>query len=413
MTKTTPATADPATPDPQMAAPPANTRSPALPDFLTRLTLLLLAALTIMAGATIAPALPAMTAHFSGQPNAALLVKLTLTIVGLAIALSAPLSGVLSDRFGRRPVLIGSLMLYALGGASGLIVSSLGALLIGRVVLGLAVAGTMTAGGALINDLFSGPARGKFLSQQAAFTSFGGAVLLPLGGLLAGVSWRAPFAIYFVALLMLPLVLRLPRGVTVSEVGGETEGKPQWAAIGVVYALALAYMVIFYLMPAQGPFLMKFLGASPAATGLLLGAFTLTAAITSLTYSRFSGRFDPRVVSALGFGLVAGGWATVSQGSTIAAVVPGLVVAGLGGGLVLPNLYTWLADITPSAWRGRVVAGMSSAVFLGQFLSPLLLTAPADHPAHGFVWGALAAVVLGAALLAFSLVGSRLRVGVA
>lgn len=393
------------------SAPPASrTRSSAPPDFLTRLTLLLLAALTIMAGATIAPALPAMTAHFSDQPNSALLVKLTLTIVGLAIALSAPLSGVLADRFGRRPVLIGALLLYTLGGASGLIASSLGALLIGRVILGLAVAGTMTASGALINDLFNGPARGKFLSQQAAFTSFGGAVLLPLSGLLAGVSWRAPSAIYLVAL---PLVLRLPKGVIVSEVGGEVEGKPQWAAIGVVYALALAYMVIFYLMPAQGPFLMKFLGASPAATGLLLGALTLTAAITSLTYSRFSGRFDPRIVSAMGFGLVAGGWAAVSQGSTITAVVPGLIVAGLGGGLVLPNLYIWLADITPSAWRGRVVAGMSSAVFLGQFLSPLLLTAPASHPAHGFVWGALAAVLLGAALLVFSFAGSRLRAGVA
>lgn len=394
------------------ASAPSSLSGAASPDFLTRLTLLLLAALTIMSGATIAPALPAMQAHFADQPNSALLVKLALTIVGLAIALSAPLSGVLADRFGRRPVLIGSLLLYALGGASGLVVSSLGALLVGRVILGLAVAGTMTAGGALVNDLFTGPARGKFLSQQAAFTSFGGAVLLPLGGLLAGVGWRAPFAIYFISLLILPLIFRLPRGRHVAEISHEPEGKTAWGTIGLVYALALAYMVIFYLMPAQGPFLMKFLGASPAATGLLLGAFTLTAAITSLTYSRFSGRFDPRTVSALGFGLVAGGWAIVSQGQSVAGVVPGLIVAGLGGGLVLPNLYTWLADITPSAWRGRIVAGMSSAVFLGQFLSPLLLAAPADHPAQGFVWGALAAVVVGAALLAFSFTGKQMRAAV-
>ena len=388
----------------QSAAPQA-----ALPDFLTRLTLLLLAALTIMAGATIAPALPAMQAHFADQPNAALLVKLALTIVGLAIALSAPLSGILADRFGRRPVLIGSLILYAIGGASGLIVSSLGALLAGRVILGLAVAGTMTASGALINDLFSGPARGKFLSQQAAFTSFGGAVLLPLGGILAGVGWRAPFAIYFVALLMLPLVFRLPKGVPAAAASSEAEGKPGWAAIGLVYALALIYMTIFYLMPAQGPFLLQFLGAKPAATGLLLGVFTLVAAITSLTYSRFSGRFDPRRVVALGFGLLAGGEIIVSQAGSIAAVVPGLIVAGLGGGLVIPNLYTWLADITPASWRGRIVAGMSSAIFLGQFLSPLILAAPADHPAQGFVWGAIAAALVGAVLLAFSFVGGKLR----
>lgn len=393
---------------------PASTSPPkdqtgSTPDNLTRLTLLLLSALTIMAGATIAPALPAMQAHFAQQPNAQLLVKLALTIVGLAIALSAPLSGVLADRYGRRPVLIGSLILYALGGASGLLVSSLGMLLVGRVVLGLAVAGTMTASGALINDLFSGQARGQFLSQQAAFSSFGGAVLLPLGGVLAGVGWRAPFGIYLVALLLLPLVFKLPKGAPKHDPAVNTSEKPRWAAIGLVYALALAYMAVFYLMPAQGPFLMKSLGAAPASTGLLLGTFTLVAAITSLMYSRFSGRFDPRRVSALGFLLLSAGWAVVTQAHSIAALLPALVLGGLGGGLVLPTLYTWLADITPAAWRGRIVAGMSSAVFLGQFLSPLLLSAPDAHPAQGFVWGSLAIAVVGAALLALSFTGAQLK----
>ncbi|CAM3676795.1 MFS transporter [Deinococcus frigens] len=178
-----------------VAPPSSEPHATPAPDSLTRLTLLLLAALTIMSGATIAPALPAMQLHFAGHPNVGLLVKLSLTTVGLAIAVSAPLGGILADRFGRRPVLIGSLLLYALGGASGLVISSLDALLVGRVVLGLAGVGTMTAGGALVNDYFTGAARGKFLSQQASFTSFGGAVLLPLGGLLAGVGWRAPFGL--------------------------------------------------------------------------------------------------------------------------------------------------------------------------------------------------------------------------
>jgi len=278
-----------------------------------------------MAGATIAPALPAIQAHFDDQPNAALLVKLALTIVGLAIAISAPFIGILADRFGRRPVLIGALLLYAVGGTSGLFISSLGELLTGRIILGLAVAGVMTASGALINDLFSGPARGKFLSQQAAFNNFGGAVLLPLGGLLAGMGWRGPFALYFVALLILPLVFRLPAGATAAAASTAPESKPAWAAIALIYVLALLYMIVFYLVPTQGPFLLRSLDAQPAATGLLLGVFTLMSAIISLTYSRFAGRFDPRKVVALGFGLLAG-----------------------GGGLVIPNLNAWLADITPA-----------------------------------------------------------------
>ncbi|MFC6662262.1 MFS transporter [Deinococcus multiflagellatus] len=235
------------------SAPAAPTR--AAPDRLTQATLLLLAALTVMSGATIAPALPAMQAHFADTPNAALLTKLALTILGVVIAVTAPISGVLADRFGRRPVLLGALTLYVLGGASGLVAESLGQVLAGRVVLGLAVAGTMTAAGALVNDLFSGPGRGRFLSQQAAFTSFGGAVLLPLGGVLAALSWRAPFALYLAAALLLPLVLRLPRGVPGQDAAGSApQAAPRWSAIAVVYALALGYMIVFYLMPAQGPF---------------------------------------------------------------------------------------------------------------------------------------------------------------
>ncbi|THF88090.1 MFS transporter [Deinococcus sp. KSM4-11] len=381
------------------ASPPAA----ALPDRLTQVTILLLSALTIMSGATIAPALPAMQAHFADTPNATFLVKLALTIVGLVIAISAPLSGSLADRYGRRPVLLGSLVLYALGGASGLIATTLGGVLIGRVVLGLAVAGTMTAAGALVNDLFSGPARGRFLSQQAAFASFGGALLFPLGGLLAAQSWRSPFALYLLAALLLPLVLRLPRGVA-TALPGETVDTtpPRWGSIAVIYALALGYMIVFYLMPAQGPFLLRTLGAAPGLTGLLLGVFALTSAVTSLAYARAAGRFDPRRVAALGFALVAAGWVLVSAATGLTLVIAGLLVGGLGGGLVFPNLYTWLADLTPPAWRGRVTAGMSSAVFLGQFLSPLLLASPSGHEAHGFVWGAVVSGAMAAALAALS-----------
>ncbi|MFC6662260.1 hypothetical protein [Deinococcus multiflagellatus] len=70
---------------------------------------------------------------------------------------------------------------------------------------------------------------------------------------------------------------------------------------------------------------------------------------------------------------------------------------------MFPNLYAWLADLTPPAWRGRVTAGMSSAVFLGQFLSPLVLASSAGHEAQGFAAGAALAAVMGGALLALSL----------
>lgn len=116
------------------------------------------------------------------------------------------------------------MLLYALAGSSGLYAPTLGTLLLGRVLLGLAVGATMTAGSALVADLFAGQERARFLGLQSAFTSLGGVIFLPLGGLLAGIGWRLPFAVYLAALLLVPLALRLPRGETAGERRAEVAG---------------------------------------------------------------------------------------------------------------------------------------------------------------------------------------------
>ena len=51
---------------------------------------------------------------------------------------------------------------------------------------------------------------------------------------------------------------------------------------------------------------------------------------------------------------------------------PGLISAGVGIGIAYPNLYVWLANSAPLAIRGRVLGGMNSALFLGQFISPII-----------------------------------------
>ncbi|MEL6527253.1 MAG: MFS transporter, partial [Chloroflexota bacterium] len=69
-------------------------------------TLLAAGTLTVMASATISPALPAITEAFADTPNIDLLVSLLLTIPALFIALGAPLAGVIVDRFGRKRLLV-------------------------------------------------------------------------------------------------------------------------------------------------------------------------------------------------------------------------------------------------------------------------------------------------------------------
>ncbi len=132
---------------------------PAEPGGLVTAAVLGMSAMTIMANATISPSLPALRAHYADVEGIETLAGLLLTLPSLAIVVSAGLMGWLADRMDRQKLLLACGLLYALGGTSGLWVDSFGAMLAGRVVLGLGVAGTMILATAWAADLWQGAAR--------------------------------------------------------------------------------------------------------------------------------------------------------------------------------------------------------------------------------------------------------------
>jgi hypothetical protein len=62
----------------------------------------------------------------------------------------------------------------------------------------------------------------------------------------------------------------------------------------------------------------------------------------------------------------------VSQAGNIVGLYIGLIGSGAGLGLLVPNLYVWLANEAPLAIRGRALGDFTTALFLGQFVSPLV-----------------------------------------
>lgn len=347
------------------------------------------ATLTIMAAAIIAPSLPAMSDVY----GAGVLVRLALTITSLAIAVSAPLSGAFADRIGRKPLLVGALVLYAVSGTAGFFISDLTVLLVSRAVLGLAVGGVMTAVSAVVTDWFDGSRRVRFLGLQQAFASLGGVVFLPLAGVLAEVGWRAPFWLYSVAAVVaLAAIAALhdeprPHAVTTERF------KPPTRAIGI-YVLALAATLVFYMAPTQLPFLLTELHVSPALIGVVIAGSTVTSAIGALLK-------PPRKPIAISTGLLGLGWLLAGTG-TVPGVVGGLLIGGVGVGIVVPHLNVQLAGMAAPQHRGRVLSGLVAGIFLGQFLSPLVVAPLVELTgiAGAFAWagavttlGAIAALV--------------------
>lgn len=340
-------------------------------------TLLLTSTLTVMSGATIAPSLPAMQEYFADVENSALLVRLVLTIPALFIAIGGLFAGQLVDRIGRKPLLIASTLIYGLAGGSGLILNSLGTILIGRALLGLSVAGVMTGVTTLIADYYTGQKRANFMGLQAAFMGLGGVVFLSVGGVIADRNWRFPFLIYLSAwaiLIAIAVTLYEPN-LTNNQVSDSSATKAQMpmGVLAMIYGVALFYMVAFYLIPVQLPFyLQNFSNASASAAGLAIAASTLASSIASLRYGFVKERLGYVQIVIIAFAVAALGYFIIGIAGNYQLVLLGLIIAGLGFGLLMPNLTVWLSSIIADALRGRALGGLTSFFFLGQFLSPLV-----------------------------------------
>jgi MFS family permease len=355
------------------------------------MTLLGVTSLTMMSGASIAPALPGIRDFFADTPGVEMLTRLLLTVPALAIALTAPGAGWFLDRFGRRRILLGAIAMYGAAGTAGVCLDSLVAIIASRAVLGITVAATTTAATTLVGDYFEGSERNRVLGLQAATAAAAGVVMLLAGGALAEITWRAPFVMYSAALFLLPvvaLVIREPPRAEHGRGGGDGRrvAARVVAQVAAIYGTAFLVQVAAYMVPVQLPFYLGELGEpDPSRAGMALSTLTLFAAVVASQFRRIHQRLDRTVILCVSLGTLGVGFLLVSRAGSYAAVVVSMIVMGLAMGLNFPNLMGWLMARTPAHARGRVVGGLSTSMFLGQFFSPI-----ATHPfisRGGFAYG--------------------------
>ena len=378
-----------------------------MPHRLLKPTLLFLASLTVISGAAISPALPQMHAAFKDLPQADLLVRLVLTIPALFIAILAPLAGLMIDRFGRKPMLIISLTLYGIAGTSGLFLDSLTHLLIARAFHGVAIAGLMPAVTTLVADYFTGEERNRFMGQQSAFMALGGMVFIIVGGWLADFSWRGPFLVYATAFLLLPVsmwVLHEPDRAAYQGAENPVMDKPfRPAVILMIYTSAFLIMGLFYMIPVQLPF---YLRQDPSVNntmvGIAIASYTATAGMLSLAYRWVRARWSFPWIYAMGFAFMGLGYGVVALSESYEQVIGGMLLSGIGGGFLFPNTGLWVAAVAPARLRGRLMGGLATSYFLGQFSSPFLLQPLTSEGSLGTAFG-LAAIFMGGLALVFGL----------
>lgn len=343
------------------------------------ISLLMTASLSVMAAATISPALPGLAARFASEPNADFLVRMLVPAPALAIVLFASIAGWIADRFGRRGPMLSGLALFVVAGSAGLYLPDLYLILASRFVLGIGMALIMTAETALVGDTFTGARRNIFTGWQIASTNFGGFLFITLASWLAGHEPRLAFAVYLVPVIYIPFVwfaVRPGEGMRTrrtGEVSGADDKGRNWLAVLLFIALmTMATVMCFFMMPTQFPFYAASLGFDVAkVTGLGLGALTLAGGVTALVNGSLSRRIGISGTLAFGFALMAGGYWLLAAAPGLAGVIAGAAVIGAGFSTLRPAFIVLTLNAAPAQRRGFAAGMLATGMFLGQFLSPV------------------------------------------
>lgn len=382
-----------------MATTPDSGRDPYQPGPIGLWALLLSSLMPMLGLFALGPALPRVAAAFAADPNAVVLAQLIGGASGISFALSSPVVGAMIGRWGYKPVYLVSLVAFAIFGTLPFVLGSLPLILATRVILGVCVAGAMTAGLAGIGTL-DAELRPRLYGHNAMLSSLGAMVIFPAVGALSTVGWRLPFLIHLVALAVVPMALALPNGPAPAGRAPADSGRGLGVA-PILLVLAGFMGLVMYVGPMFAPFYLRTIGITdPRLAALPLSGMSLGSLLITGNFGRLFARFGARLLFAAillltGLGLLAAGLAP-----NLPVFMAAMFVVACGIAMFAPNVSAHIAA-TSTNMAGGIGLAMS-AMFAVQVAFPFLARAisQAVGPASVFHIFGGCALVAGIGVLA-------------
>lgn len=354
-------------------------------------TIISIAMATVMAGAAISPALGLIAANFSGTNPT--YIKLVLTAPSLLIIPFSFLSSYLTKRISKRTIVLIGLAIYVISGVGAQFTNTIGMLLAFRFLLGAGVGLVMPLSFTLISDYFTGKEQVKMMGYNTAFSNFGGIVTMLLAGYLASFNWRMPFNVYWLGLIIFLLVFFfLPKDKPLENSQDTKKAKIPLGIYGLALAACFVMLVYYAIATNMALYLEQSkLGGSQTA-GLVIAFTTVGGMITSMILVRLEmllkGLLIP--ISLLVMGLA---FAGLSLSHSIPIILISVSLVGFGQGVIFPLINVRALNQVNPIHTDKVIAIVSSMIYIGQFLSPVVLDAIsriAGQPTIRFQYGVIA-----------------------
>ncbi len=331
----------------------------------------------------IIPILPSLLRDLTGLGEISTLYGVILAVYGAMAFAFAPMLGALSDRYGRRPILLLAMAGAALDYLVLAFAPNLAVLVIGRMVAGMTAA-SMAVATAYIADISTAKERaGRF---GLLFASFGvGFIIGPMAGGVLGEFWiKAPFLVaavlnmfnFAMAAFLLPETHKgHARRLTLKEINpfqplkwamAFAEIRPLLIVITIMGFIGAVYVSVWVLFGADRfGWGMGMIGLSLAAYGVFQ---SFSQAVLTGPVSRWLGERNT-VLLGLGFEIFAlGVLALASQGWIVFALLPLFALGGLGE----PALQSLLSVRAGPEHQGKLQGVLSSLVTLASVFGMLV-----------------------------------------
>lgn len=331
---------------------------------------------------SISPVLPEVAQALDVSQNRVGLLITAFTLPGIVLT---PLLGILSDRIGRKTIIVPSLFLFGLAGTSVAFAPNFEAMLALRFLQGMGAASLGTINVTMIGDLYSGRERTEAMGYNGSILSIGTGSYPAIGGALAIFGWNYPFLL---PMLAIPIGLLVLFSLDYTEPRSERDLRDYFSQlsknvrnrriVGLLAATLATFVILFGAQVTYLPILIQdSFGASVFVVGLILASASAVAALTSWQSGRLARRFSQRHLILTAFSLYAVALALVPLMPSLYLLLIPTMIFGMAQGLNLPNVFSMLTSSVPPENRGALLALNGMTLRTGQAIGPLLMSAAA------------------------------------